>query len=400
MREQHFGKALSVEPFPGSPDRVPARGRMSGTWDACPAELLRCRGRKGTMAHRSSRSATSCRAMLPPLPSSILAVRFMSLACRPVSLVTLSQMTEALAHQPQRVATPSWCRTRTQPAVRQLQLQFAPTSPLPWPLERWLSGTGRPPPQPRAVTTRHKLCASVVSPTNCSRREYAAPAHASAAARAAPAPRRSPPPQQVGVEGQQLGAIAGGAFGEDGDGVTPALRASAVLWTTRIASRLLARSMKSAGAIDQRADHGPVLDIGFGDEAHLRQHRVDGGDVEPGRGWRRRDGPRCWRAPRLARSVQCRRSAAALRDQAWMWPWRSAGLQREAPRHDPEAAGDAARAAAGARRRSMPSPALTSGRFERHLTGHQRAAHASRQLDAADRKSKGVCLLWLFQQRA
>jgi hypothetical protein len=51
-----------------------------------------------------------------------------------------------------------------------------------------------------------------------------------------------------------------------------------------------AQRVALAGALDverartghQRADDGPVLDVGLGDETCLRQHRVHGGDVQPG----------------------------------------------------------------------------------------------------------------------
>jgi hypothetical protein len=84
------------------------------------------------------------------------------------------------------------------------------------------------------------------------------------------------------MEGQQLGAGAGRALGENGDAVTRLQGCRRLVHDAQRVTLAGALDEERARAVDQRAHQRPMLHIRLGDEPRLRQHRMHGRDVQPG----------------------------------------------------------------------------------------------------------------------
>ena len=232
----------------------------------------------------------------------------------------------------------------------------------------------RPPPQPplRRHHLLHVSCASVVSPYKLS---------------GEPLPRLMPAQQhRYTDDASPLGPRP----------VVPSRRRASgpvLMDDTHRIALAGAFDEERAGAIDQQADHGPVLDVGLetcgGSTAWMAAMSARR------RGWRRRGGRRGWGTspctsvhakdlqqpdatrPGCGRGARRNCSAGRPRDDPGRWRVRQSRPQR---RQTPTMARTSATSTAS-ERHPDPPPACN--------------AIASRQLHAADRGQKGVCL-WLL----
>ena len=86
--------------------------------------------------------------------------------------------------------------------------------------------------------------------------------------------------QQIAVKREQIDAVAGRAFGENGQNVAVGQGLAHVVDDAHGVAAGLALDVERAASGGQGADHGPVLDIGFGHKA-AKSGRMQSGDVEP-----------------------------------------------------------------------------------------------------------------------
>ena len=217
---------------------------------------------------------------------------------------------------------------------------------------------------PRAQATRHRLCAQRGVAEELDRRaEACRRRRRSAAPPAAPACRwRSPP--AAGWRGRAAASRPSPVVPSGNTAtVSPACSASAIWCTTRSASRLRSRSMNSVPApATSQPSSGQRQHVGLGDEARLRQHRVDRHDVEP----RRRGWPRSSLAP--GRGVPLHLQADAEHaQQLGRPPARCAAAGRPVQRREAQ----------------QPSPPCRAGRAARRA----RQAPGGAQQPVRDRRS-------------